>query len=52
MTFTAGDRLYISAQNNDDAGGIICTIKEGEATLARNISYGAYVISTCQTVVH
>lgn len=46
-TFSSGEFLYLSAQNSQDHGTIICRITVDGVVVAEVTSSGAYVIATC-----
>ena len=47
FTFSPGDFVYISAQNNNDHGTVICKIYVDGVEVKSSTSTGAYVIATC-----
>jgi hypothetical protein len=50
LTFTkfhTGDFVYLSVQNADAAGSVICRILVDGVVLSENTSTGGYVIATC-----
>lgn len=46
--FAPGSFLYISIQNQEEAGSVSCAIKVNGKVVSENKSSGAYVIATCE----
>jgi len=47
--FSAGDFVYVSAQNNERTGTVTCIIRASDGTvIAKNTSSGAFAIATCE----
>lgn len=47
-TFTTGDFVYLSVQNQDAAGSVTCRITVDGSVISENTSSGGYAIATCQ----
>jgi hypothetical protein len=45
--FAPGSFVYLSVQNQNDAGSVSCSITSNGRTVSTNVSSGAYVIATC-----
>lgn len=48
MTVDSGEFLYISAQNQNELGSIICRIIADGVVIAENESTASYGIATCE----
>jgi hypothetical protein len=47
-TFTAGDFVYISAQNQGEHGTVTCRITSDGVVISENTASGAYAIASCK----
>lgn len=50
FTFSPGHFLYLSAQNKDGYGSIICRITANGTVISENSSSGGYAIAVCKGV--
>jgi hypothetical protein len=50
-SFSCGDFVYLSVQNNTDSGSVSCAIKADGVEIERATSSGGYVIATCSGTV-
>jgi hypothetical protein len=48
FTFDPSAFVYVSAQNADSYGDVVCTIERDGEVISRNQASGAYAIATCE----